>query len=118
MIADFVMLLHNVFQFVAWATCLYLIVSYLNTGSPPCWRECILIAQYEQCFEILAAALGLTKSNPVSVAQQVGTKAAVCYFILPLVWHDQDSIKYVLMCAIPWCIGECIRYPYYQIKAL
>ena len=47
MLSDIVMFVHNMCQFFAWATCLYLIVSYLTTGSPPCWRECVQIAQYE-----------------------------------------------------------------------
>ncbi len=34
-----VMFLHNMFQLATWGITLYLIESYIRTGSPPCWRD-------------------------------------------------------------------------------
>jgi hypothetical protein len=47
LIKDTVCFVHNMFQFITWGLTLYLIHSYMTTGSPPCWREVLMIAQYE-----------------------------------------------------------------------
>jgi very-long-chain (3R)-3-hydroxyacyl-CoA dehydratase len=38
--------------------------------------------------------------------------------IMPKLWYDPALEKYVLMAAIPWCIAEFVRYPFYQFKGL
>lgn len=43
-VKDTVCFMHNMFQFIMWAMTLYLINAYLTTGTPPCWRECLMIA--------------------------------------------------------------------------
>lgn len=42
----------------------------------------------------------------------------VIYFIMPKLWHDPAYEPYVFMAAIPWCIAEATRYPFYQFKGL
>ena len=60
---------HNLFQALSWGVTLYLLLSYIATGSPPCWKECLMIAQYSQAFDIVLSAAGLTKNNFFTVFQ-------------------------------------------------
>ena len=64
-----VMFLHNIFQLLTWGITLYLIESYIRTGSPPCWRDVLQIAQYEQAADIIFSALKMTPNNPVTVTK-------------------------------------------------
>ena len=118
LIKDTVCFVHNMFQFITWGLTLYLIHSYMTTGSPPCWREVLTIAQYEQSFDIVLSALKMIPNNPVTVTKQVLSRLMVIGLIMPKLWYDPALEPYVLMAAIPWCIAECVRYPFYQFKGL
>lgn len=60
----------------------------------------------------------MTRNNPVTVATQVWTRAAILAFIMPLIWDIPECEKYIMMAVIPWCIAECVRYPFYEFKSL
>ena len=66
-VSDFIMFCHNMFQFIIWAMTLYLIDSYIRTGSPKCWKDALKIAQYEQGLEIIFSYFRLMPSNPITV---------------------------------------------------
>ena len=57
-------------------------------------------------------------NNPVTVTKQVLSRLMVIGLIMPKLWYDPALEKYVLMAAIPWCIAEFVRYPFYQFKGL
>ena len=38
--------------------------------------------------------------------------------IMPLIWTDPANEYAVMLAAIPWCIAESVRYPYYQFPSL
>jgi hypothetical protein len=66
-LASVVVSLHNFFQMASWAVTLYLMESYLRTGSPKCWKNSLEIAQYEQAFDFILALLKWTPNNPITV---------------------------------------------------
>lgn len=43
-IISLVLFMHNLFQIMVWGCTLYLVESYIRTGSPKCWKECVIIA--------------------------------------------------------------------------
>jgi len=117
-IGSTVVSLHNFFQMASWALTLYLMESYLRTGSPKCWKNCLEIAQYEQAFDFVLALLKLTPNNPITVMQQVLSRIVILYFVMPMIWDDPSNDIYIFMVGLPWAITECIRYPFYQFKGL
>ena len=61
--------IYNMWQFLMWGVTLYLIHSYLTTGSPKCWKDCLQIAQYSQAFDIVLSLIGWTNNSVLTVAQ-------------------------------------------------
>ena len=114
----FILSCHNIIQFLLWSLALYLIDSYIRTGSPPCWKEALQLAQCEQCLEVIFSITRMTKNNPFTVFVQTVARACIVCIIMPLIWHDSVNEKWVFMAAIPWCIGEMVRYPFYEFKSL
>lgn len=60
----------------------------------------------------------MTRNNPFTVFVQTVARACIVCVIMPLIWHDPANEKWVFMAAIPWCIGEMVRYPFYEFKSL
>ena len=57
--------------------------------------------------------LRLIPNNPVTVFKQVLSRLVVIYMIMPLIWSQSENEWAVMLAAIPWCIAESVRYPYY-----
>ena len=60
----------------------------------------------------------LIPNNPITVLMQVLSRLMVIYLVLPYLWHSPETEWAVLMAAIPWCIAETVRYPFYQFTNL
>jgi len=97
---------------------LYLMESYLRTGSPKCWKDCLHIAQFAQMFDFVLAVLKLTPNNPFTVLQQVLSRVVILAFIMPRIWNNPSNDIAIFMVGLPWAITECVRYPFYQFKVL
>ena len=82
------------------------------------WRECVTLAQCEQFGDLVLSIMKISPNNPITVFKQVFTRAMVVCIVMPKLWHQPDYVNTVLMAVIPWCIGEIVRYPFYQFKSL
>jgi len=105
------------FQLCIWTSTFYLSVMYLMTGSPPCWRETVTIAQCTQMGDLVLSLLKISPNNPITVFKQVFTRACVVLIVMPKIWYNPEYEMYVFMAVISWSIGEMVRYPFYQFKS-
>lgn len=117
-IKDLIVSVHNTFQFTIWLCTFYLTLTYIQTGKPKCWQECLTIAQSEQLMELVFSIIGITRNSPVTVAMQVVTRWCIVVFIMPHSWNLPEYENYIFMALIPWCMAECVRYPFYQFKSM
>ena len=75
----------------------------------------LLIFQTAAVMEILHAAVGLVKSNPVLTAFQVFSRLFITWAIAYSVKQVQSHIS-ISMCLFAWSVTEVIRYSYYAFS--
>lgn len=62
--------------------------------------------------EIVHAATGLVRSNPVLTGFQVFSRIFMVWGIIYVVEEARDQVGFALLCAA-WCVTEVIRYSFY-----
>lgn len=119
---DVYIFLYNVVQGIGWAGVLVSTGMALSQGAPlqaafligagPAW-----ILQFAAALEIVHAAAGIVKSNPVSnFWQWLGRANALIVFAVQIP-ELQTQIWAVTMLLV-WALGETIRYPWYAATLL
>ena len=126
MLAKAYLVTYNVVQCLGWAYMLYLasphlsnalLVSYNSSNLYHAVATALLVFQTAAILEVVHAATGLVKSNPVLTAFQVASRLMVTWMCLYLFREAQASLGLALL-LLAWDITEIIRYAYYAINLL
>jgi len=75
------------------------------------------VFQTAAIMEVVHAAIGLVKSNPVLVFLQVLSRLVVVWLITWNFKEAQNSIG-LLICCLCWSLAEIVRYLYYALNIL
>jgi very-long-chain (3R)-3-hydroxyacyl-CoA dehydratase len=77
----------------------------------------LLIFQTAAVLEVVHAAVGLVRSNPVLVLLQVLSRLIVVWLIMYVFETSRNCIG-VLICCLAWSFAEITRYLYYALNIL
>jgi len=116
------LLLYNVGQVAGWSSIGYsLVLEMWSSGNYKILYHIVekqlLIFQTAAIFEILHAATGLVRSNPILTTFQVFSRLIVLWGVI----HPIVKVQINLGCALAlfaWTITEMIRYSYYSFLLL
>jgi len=116
------LILYNVAMFLGWAGLLVLLIGHVaimesHVGVFDKVKLLLYIFQTGAVFEIVHAALGLVRSNPVLTAFQVWSRVFLVWGITYSVPEIQNTVA-VPMFLLAWCITEVIRYSFYAAGLL
>lgn len=111
---------YNTAQFLGWSYLLFQMVDHFAQGGQPAnlyqkVNITLKIFQTAAVLEILHAATGMVKSNPVVTLQQVFSRVYILWLVLELLPPSRLSIG-VLFLMFAWTITEMIRYSMYAIN--
>jgi len=120
------LVLYNVVQFLGWSHMLYILLPHLDTAlikgvdrgqlySDIEWS--LKIFQTAALLEVVHAALGLVKTNPMLALFQVSSRVFVAWAILDAV-PESRLCRGLPLLLIAWIITEMIRYSFYAVGLL
>jgi len=114
------LLAYNSAQFLGWSYLLFQMIDHFAQGGRPAnlyqkVNVTLKIFQTAAVLEILHAATGMVKSNPVVTLQQVFSRVYILWLILELLPPSRLSVG-VLLLMFAWTITEMIRYSMYAIN--
>lgn len=120
--SKYYLVLYNMTQFLGW---LFLFVQmikhFMNGGTPDTiWENVSTIVKILQTLailEVVHAAAGLVRSNPVVAFQQCFGRLNIIWLILELLPPSRLTFGVLLM-LFAWTITELIRYPTYAFNLL
>ncbi|XP_018571299.1 very-long-chain (3R)-3-hydroxyacyl-CoA dehydratase 2 [Anoplophora glabripennis] len=113
---------YNAIQTLGWSYLLYQLISFylLSNTTKSLYNtvKCtVIIFQNAAVLEVVHAAMGMVKSNPVLTAFQVASRVIVVCGVLMATEAPRESIG--LTCALTaWSITEIIRYATYTLNLL
>lgn len=120
------LVLYNVVQFLGWSHMLYILLPHLDTalikgvdrGQLYADIELSLkIFQTAAVLEVVHAAVGLVKTNPMLAMFQVSSRVFVAWAILDAV-PESRLCRGLPLLLIAWIITEMIRYSFYAVGLL
>ncbi|CAF0759490.1 unnamed protein product [Brachionus calyciflorus] len=127
-LSDYYLILYNVILTVGWSLILYVTV---QTGLT--WKtqndvltsknlyknnEFLLqIFQTAALLEVVHAAIGIVRSNPVLVFVQVLSRITVVWFVAYPFESPRSSVGILVVCTA-WSFAEIIRYVYYALNII
>ncbi len=119
------LILYNVVQFLGWSHMLYILAPHFvdavsGKDRGELYKEIELSLQIFQTgavLEVVHAALGLVKTNPMLAMFQVSSRVFVTWAILDAVPESRLSPGLPLLLTA-WIITEMIRYSFYAIALL
>lgn len=112
------LILYNLVQAIGWTAITVKMIAHLTlretyVGLYDEIRFLLNIFQTLAVLEILHAAVGLVRSNPVLTGFQVMSRVYLVWGIVYVVKESQDQLG-VLLVSIAWCITEVVRYSFYS----
>ncbi|XP_028128663.1 very-long-chain (3R)-3-hydroxyacyl-CoA dehydratase hpo-8 [Diabrotica virgifera virgifera] len=113
------LLLYNGIQTLGWSYLLFQVIIYYLFGSTKSLYDTVQwtvnIFQNLAVLEVLHAAIGIVKSNPIITAVQVSSRVVVVVGVLIATQAPRESIGLTL-CLLAWSITEIIRYSMYALS--
>ena len=120
------LVLYNVVQLLGWSHMLYILLPHLDTAlvggidrgqlySDVEWS--LKIFQTAAVLEVVHAALGLVKTNPLLALFQVTSRVFVAWAILDAV-PESRLCRGLPLLLLAWIITEMIRYSFYAVSLL
>lgn len=117
-VASLYLILYNLIQALGWTVILVKLLFHLleHETYVGLYSEVGVLLQVFQTMavlEVVHAAVGLVRSNPLITGVQVMSRLGVVWGILHQVTESHDKIGFPLVC-IAWSVTEVIRYSYYM----
>jgi very-long-chain (3R)-3-hydroxyacyl-CoA dehydratase len=120
------LVLYNVVQFVGWSHMLYILIPHFDTAlvkgvdKGELYTDIklsIMIFQTAAVLEVVHAAVGLVKTNPMLALFQVFSRVFVAWAILEAV-PEARVCRGLPLLLTAWIITEMIRYSFYTVNLL
>ena len=120
------LVLYNVVQFLGWSHMLYILLPHLDTALVKGVDRGQLYADIElslkifqtaAVLEVVHAAVGLVKTNPMLAMFQVSSRVFVAWAILDAV-PESRLCRGLPLLLIAWIVTEMIRYSFYAVGLL
>jgi len=111
---------YNTVQTIGWTMLLLQTVSHFLDGGAPSSlyahvSTTLKVFQTAALLEIVHAATGLVRSNPVVALQQVASRVYIVWLVLELLPTSRLSVGFLLL-LFAWTITEIIRYSMYALN--